>query len=145
MFVLACFSKILDETVGGLISGANEKYKEWRTLNGVESAITDFNEEFSASALDSGVFSKFINTNEKVKLYFKDYFLKGDHLKDEPQILDEIIETALYEINKQYVSRKSSGFSKFTNRTKHTTRLCKNSYYARSNRRRKKISYKISS
>ena len=36
MFVLACFSKILDETVGGLISGANEKYKEWRTLNGVE-------------------------------------------------------------------------------------------------------------
>ena len=101
MFVLACFSKILDETVGGLISGANEKYKEWRTLNGVESAITDFNEEFSDSALDSGVFSKFINTNEKVKLYFKDYFLKGDHLKDEPQILDEIIETALYEINKQ--------------------------------------------
>ena len=82
MFVLACFSKILDETVGGLISGANEKYKEWRTLNGVESAITDFNEEFSDSALDSGVFSKFINTNEKVKLYFKDYFLKGDHLKD---------------------------------------------------------------
>ena len=71
MFVLACFSKILDETVGGLISGANEKYKEWRTLNGVESAITDFNEEFSDSALDSGVFSKFINTNEKVKLYFK--------------------------------------------------------------------------
>lgn len=27
--------------------------------------------------------------------------MKGDHLKDEPQILDEIIETALYEINKK--------------------------------------------
>ena len=108
MFVLACFSKILDETAGGLISGAKEKYKEWITLNDVESTITDFNEEFSDSALDSRVFLKFINTNEKVELYFKDYFLNGDLLKDEPQILDEIIDIALFEINKK---RKEQGIS----------------------------------